>query len=57
MKTGIWVAHGEGKFVLPMPLENYNVVAATAMPHIRAIPTARVALWQESARPTDVIWP
>ncbi|MBJ2186708.1 MAG: phosphoribosylformylglycinamidine synthase, partial [Muribaculaceae bacterium] len=27
MKTGIWVAHGEGKFVLPMPLENYNVVA------------------------------
>ena len=27
MKTGIWVAHGEGKFVLPMPMENYNVVA------------------------------
>ena len=26
-KLGIWVAHGEGKFHLPLPLENYNVVA------------------------------
>ncbi len=25
MKTGIWVAHGEGRFNLPMPLDNYNV--------------------------------
>lgn len=25
LKTGIWVAHGEGKFNLPMPLDNYNV--------------------------------
>lgn len=24
-KAGIWVAHGEGKFELPMPAENYNV--------------------------------
>ena len=23
---GIWVAHGEGRFHLPMPIENYNVV-------------------------------
>ena len=27
VKTGIWVAHGEGRFELPMPLESYNVVA------------------------------
>jgi phosphoribosylformylglycinamidine synthase len=27
MKTGIWVAHGEGRFNLPMPLSSYNVVA------------------------------
>ena len=27
MKTGIWVAHGEGKFNLPEKLEKYNVVA------------------------------
>lgn len=26
LKSGIWVAHGEGKFNLPLPLENYNVV-------------------------------
>ncbi len=27
MKTGIWVAHGEGKFNLPEKLEKYNIVA------------------------------
>lgn len=27
MKTGIWVAHGEGKFNLPLPLDRYNIVA------------------------------
>ncbi len=27
IKTGIWVAHGEGKFNLPMPLDRYNIVA------------------------------
>lgn len=26
LKTGIWVAHGEGRFQLPMPLKDYNVV-------------------------------
>ncbi|MCM1093020.1 MAG: phosphoribosylformylglycinamidine synthase [Lachnospiraceae bacterium] len=26
-KLGIWVAHGEGKFNLPMSLDNYNIVA------------------------------
>ena len=26
-KLGIWVAHGEGKFSLPMPLDSYNIVA------------------------------
>ena len=26
-KLGIWVAHGEGKFNLPEPLEKYNIVA------------------------------
>ncbi|MDE6555467.1 MAG: phosphoribosylformylglycinamidine synthase subunit PurQ, partial [Duncaniella sp.] len=26
-KLGIWVAHGEGKFHLPMPLDAYNIVA------------------------------
>ncbi|MCM1349291.1 MAG: phosphoribosylformylglycinamidine synthase [Firmicutes bacterium] len=26
VKTGIWVAHGEGRFNLPMPLKDYNVV-------------------------------
>ncbi len=27
MKMGIWVAHGEGRFDLPMPIDQYNVVA------------------------------
>src|SRR5574344_1198225 len=26
-KLGIWVAHGEGRFYLPQPEDNYNVVA------------------------------
>ena len=26
LKTGIWVAHGEGRFNLPMPMDQYNVV-------------------------------
>lgn len=26
LKTGIWVAHGEGRFQLPMPLKDYIVV-------------------------------
>ena len=26
-KIGTWVAHGEGKFHLPLPKENYNIVA------------------------------
>ncbi len=26
-KLGIWVAHGEGKFYLPLSMDNYNVVA------------------------------
>ncbi len=26
LKTGIWVAHGEGRFNLPLPLDRYNVV-------------------------------
>ncbi len=27
MKTGIWIAHGEGKFNLPESLDKYNIVA------------------------------
>lgn len=27
MKLGIWVAHGEGKFNLPLPLKSYNIAA------------------------------
>lgn len=27
MKLGIWVAHGEGRFILPEAMDNYNVVA------------------------------
>ncbi len=30
VKTGIWVAHGEGKFNLPMKAEDYNIVAKYA---------------------------
>ena len=26
-KTGVWVAHGEGRFVLPEGIEKYNVIA------------------------------
>ena len=27
MKLGIWVAHGEGRFMLPGKMANYNIVA------------------------------
>ena len=26
-KLGVWIAHGEGKFSLPYPADQYNVVA------------------------------
>ncbi|MCH5319011.1 MAG: phosphoribosylformylglycinamidine synthase [Paramuribaculum sp.] len=26
-KLGVWVAHGEGKFNIPLPLDKYNIVA------------------------------
>ena len=26
-RLGVWVAHGEGKFNLPMSADNYNIVA------------------------------
>ena len=26
MELGIWVAHGEGRFVFPYPEEKYNIV-------------------------------
>lgn len=30
MKLGVWVAHGEGRFNLPMPLKEYNIAAKYA---------------------------
>ncbi len=27
MKLGVWAAHGEGRFILPEPLDHYNIVA------------------------------
>lgn len=30
MKLGVWVAHGEGRFNLPLPLKEYNIAARYA---------------------------
>ena len=54
-KTGIWVAHGEGRFHLPFPPEATRSHSATAIQHIPATPTEVVARWQVYARPMDVI--
>ena len=35
---GIWVSHGEGKFVLPMPEEQYDIVARYGYPDYPANP-------------------
>ena len=24
-RLGVWIAHGEGRFSLPMPIEHYNI--------------------------------
>ncbi|MCQ2066584.1 MAG: phosphoribosylformylglycinamidine synthase [Bacteroidaceae bacterium] len=37
-RLGVWVAHGEGKFHLPYPEEQYNVVAKYAYPDYPANP-------------------
>lgn len=37
-KLGVWVAHGEGKFHLPYPEEQYNVVAKYSYPDYPANP-------------------
>jgi phosphoribosylformylglycinamidine synthase len=38
MELGIWVAHGEGRFVLPYPEEKYNVVMKYSRSHYPANP-------------------
>lgn len=38
MELGIWVAHGEGRFILPEPEENYNVVMKYSSSHYPANP-------------------
>ncbi len=38
MELGIWVAHGEGRFILPRPEENYNVVMKYSRSHYPANP-------------------
>lgn len=37
-RLGIWIAHGEGKFSLPRPLSEYNVVMKYAADHYPANP-------------------
>ncbi len=37
-RLGIWIAHGEGKFNLPRPLSEYNVVMKYAADHYPANP-------------------
>jgi phosphoribosylformylglycinamidine synthase len=38
MKLGIWVAHGEGRFVFPYPEEKYNIVMKYSRSHYPANP-------------------
>jgi len=38
MELGIWVAHGEGRFVLPYPEEKYNIVMKYSRSHYPANP-------------------
>jgi len=38
MELGIWVAHGEGRFSLPLPEKNYNVVMKYSRSHYPANP-------------------
>ncbi len=40
-KTGIWVAHGEGRFVLPEEASTYNISARFVYTPIPVIPTDR----------------
>ena len=32
LNLGVWISHGEGKFKLPYPKENYNIVAEYGYP-------------------------
>ncbi len=38
MELGIWVAHGEGRFILPYPEEQYNIVMKYSMSNYPANP-------------------
>ncbi len=42
MELGIWVAHGEGRFMLPYPEEKYNVVMKYSRSHYPANPNGSV---------------
>ncbi len=57
MKLGIWVAHGEGRFMLPGSLKNYNIAARYNYAAYPPTPTGRAALLQHSVLPTDAISP
>jgi phosphoribosylformylglycinamidine synthase len=38
MELGIWVAHGEGRFILPYPEDSYNIVMKYSRSHYPANP-------------------
>ena len=38
LSLGVWISHGEGKFKLPYPKENYNIVAEYGYPDYPANP-------------------
>jgi phosphoribosylformylglycinamidine synthase len=42
MELGIWVAHGEGRFVLPYPEEKYNIVMKYSRSHYPANPNGSI---------------
>ncbi len=42
MELGVWIAHGEGKFILPGPQENYNIVMKYSGSHYPANPNGSI---------------
>lgn len=55
-KIGCWVAHGEGKFSLPLAEQEYNVVVSTTTPNILQTLTAPTIMSQPlQARTADIL--
>jgi phosphoribosylformylglycinamidine synthase len=56
-KLGVWVAHGEGRFSLPLPEDQYNIVLKYSYDQYPGNPNGSDYNVAGICSPTAAIWP